>query len=376
MEMLMQQFGEISVSIYMPVTELGAGRRKHSIEFKNLLREAQESLLEMNLRPTEMHDFLRPARELLEDSDFWRRQSAGVAAFVNSSWFRTYSLPYTCETAVVVAHRFHLKPMLPLMEDRGYRLLALSQNEVRLFDCTPYSFNEIKPKNVPMRLEDALKPDIAEKQLQFHTQTSGATGRDKRSAMFHGHGTGTDGVKSDILRFFQMVSKGLQSVLEEEGKPLLLAGVEYLHSIFRTANQYSGLLDAGIAGNTEKMSEQQIHEESWSIMQAYFRGKKREGFSRFEELNGTGRTGSDLRTIVPAAVEGRVDTLFVAEGVHQWGSFDDASQSLELHERRNSGDVDLSDFAAVQTYLKSGVVYSVNRDEIAGIPDCSAIFRY
>ena len=72
--------------------------------------------------------------------------------------------------------------------------------------------------------------------------------------MFHGHGIGVDDSKDNILRFFRAVEKGLQSQPVLKQRPLILAGVEYLHSIYRTVNTYPHLLETGVAGNIEKMS--------------------------------------------------------------------------------------------------------------------------
>jgi len=44
--------------------------------------------------------------------------------------------------------------------------------------------------DTPRKIEDILKYDDPEKQLQYHTGTS--SGKGKRSAIFHGHGVGTD----------------------------------------------------------------------------------------------------------------------------------------------------------------------------------------
>jgi hypothetical protein len=377
LKMLLEKTGGIRVSIFTPTHELGKEERKHPIRFKNLLREVEGSMSETGLRSAAIREFLEPARELIADSAFWRRQDAAAAVFITTGWFRTYSLPYETEPTFVVADRFHLKPVLPLLaSDYDYVLLSLSQNRVRVFECQPYAIHEIRPKNIPWSLEEALQYEDPEKQLQFHTQTSAAEGSEQRAAMFHGHGAGNEDSKNDIRRFFRMIAKGLQPLLAEKRKPLLLAGVEYLHSIYKDANLYSDLLETGIAGSTENFSLKELQEKSWGAMQAYFREKLEMEFSRYEELSGTARASSDIRTIVPASCEGRVDTLFVTAGSHHWGSFVPGEHSPVLHAAQQPGDVDLSDFAAVHSFRKGGRVYVRNRGEFPRMPECAAIFRY
>jgi hypothetical protein len=94
-------------------------------------------------------------------------------------------------------------------------------------------------------------------------------------------------------------------------------------------------------------------------------------------LAGTGKTSGDLKKIIPSAYQGRVDALFVAVGVQQWGAFEANAGELEVHESRQPGDQDLLDLAAVQTLTHAGDVYAVTPDEI---PDSrspvAAVFRY
>jgi len=371
---LMEVRSGACVSIYMPADEVGKEKRKNPIRLKNLLRDAENALLQQDLRPAAAKDFLKRAQVLVADSAFWRKQSSGIAIFLNPQWFRTYSLPLEFKTEVVVSDRFHIKPILPLLTaDYGFFVLALSQKKIGFFECTPYDIREIALQNIPLSLDEALKYDDPERQLQFHTGTSGASGKDQRSAMFHGQ---ADDSKDDILRFFRMVEKGLQPLLAKEQKPLLLAGVEYLHAIYKSANTYSKLLESGITGNIDKFSEQQLHEKSWNIARVHFRKEREEEFSRYRDLRDTRLATGDIKEIVPASFEGRIDTLFVAAGSRQWGSFDAEKRSLMLHSEQEPGDWDLTDFAAAHAYMKGGRVYVVKPEEFPEPLLCAAIFRY
>jgi hypothetical protein len=365
------------VSIYMSAPELGREKRKHPIKLKNLLHSVEEKLLEGDTRPASVKNFLKPIQDLVTDNDFWRKQSPGIAVFLDSKWFRPLLLPYECGELVVASDRFHLKPILPLLtEDREFCVLALSQNQVKCFQCTPYDIEEIELPNVPTSLAEALKYDDAEKQLQFHTQTSGMTGNNQRAAMFHGHGIGVDDSKDNILRFFRAVEKGLQSQPILKQRPLILAGVEYLHSIYRAVNTYPYLLDTGITGNIEKTSPLQLLEKSREVVDSHFKKKRDDELSRYTDLSGTDLVSADIKEIVPAADEGRIDTLFVAAGSEQWGIFDAEMRSVALEERPKLGAYDLADYAAVHAYLKGGKVYVVDTQEVPEISKCAAILRY
>ena len=72
----------------------------------------------------------------------------------------------------MIAEQFDLKPLLPLFTAGGrYYQLAISQNQVRLFEGTRFGINETDLRDAPRSLEEALKYDVRESQLQAHTGT-------------------------------------------------------------------------------------------------------------------------------------------------------------------------------------------------------------
>jgi hypothetical protein len=112
------------------------------------------------------------------------------------------------------------------------------------------------------------------------------------------------------------------------------------------------------------------------VAEPYFLAKEQEAVARFKGLGGTGRASSDVRTIVPAAAEGRVDTLWVARGVQVWGRFDSTDDSVLVHEVAEPGDQELLDLAAVQTILHAGTAYPMDRMTPSDTVSIAAIFRY
>src|SRR5919106_1830704 len=157
------------VSIYMPIHRAGPEVQQDPIRLKNLLREAEARLCAGDIRAPEARTILEPAQNLLQNDLFWRYQSDGLALFLAPGAFHYYCLPYEFAELVVVTDRFHLKPLLPLLSSRGrqFFVLAVSQNAVRLLDCTQYEINEIAVENIPSSLTEALKYDDPQRQLQF-----------------------------------------------------------------------------------------------------------------------------------------------------------------------------------------------------------------
>lgn len=373
LEKLVEERGETCVSIFLPTHRAGTETQQDPIRLKNLLGRAREDLLAKGLRSTEADQILEPARRLLADEVFWRYQSDGLAMFLTRNDSRYYRLPLRFEELAVIANRYHVKPVLPLLTGDGqFYILALSQNEVRLLRATRQSVGEVELRDVPESLADALKHDDPERQLQFHTGTSG--GRGGRAAVFHGHES-TDS-KETILRYFRQIDRGVREVLKGSRALLVLAGVVYLLPIYREATAYPHLVEEVITGNPEGMSEEELHREAWTAVRPHFLKARREATARYELLAGTGLTSNDLREIVPAAYYGRVDILFTAAGSRRWGAFDPGSGEVELHEEAEFGDDDLLDFAAVQTLLNKGTVYVPDPEDVPDGSVVASVFRY
>lgn len=363
------------VSIFMPTHLGGAETQQDKIRFKNLLREAEKGLTMSCLRCTELKGFLQRPRTLLQNSLFWGHQSDGLAIFLSPHTFSYYRVPVDFKELVVVADRFHIKPLLPLTSGDGrFYVLALSQNQCRLFHGSRYSVVDVDFEAVPGRLADVSMAKGLEKQFHLHSGRPGTKG--ERATIFHGHGTGTTDNKEKILLYFREVDRGLHKVLRDEQAPLVLAGVEFLLPIYREANTYPCLVDEGVSGNPEGLSAEELHGQAWNIVQPYFRKARDEAMAQYRQVATTKKSSCDVKAIVRSAYYGRVELLFAAIGLQGWGTFDLAANTVHLRDEAEPGDSDLLDFAAIHTLLNGGTVYGVEPDEVPGDAPLAAVFRY
>lgn len=366
-----------SVSIFMPTERLSREVQQNPIRLKNLLKTAQNRLTEeTDLNSSEIESLLKPAADLLDDTAFWQHQAEGLAIFLSSETFQYYRLPFNFEELVVVMERFHIKPLFPIFSRDGrFYILALSQNQIRLFYGTRETVNQIElPSEVPQSLAETLKYDQVNKHQQFHTKTAGGQG--DRDAIFHGQGHKEANRDSDLLRYFQQIDKGIGHLLEDDTAPLVLAGVDYLFPIYKKANTQPQPIIEGITGNPEEKKAEELHQSAWELVQPYFQQSQEQAIAEFQELLNGSQASEDIRTIVPAAYQGRVDTLFVALGVQQWGKFDLHSNTIQLHAEAHPNDRDLLDSAALHTLLNGGTVYALEPANMPHKVPLAATFRY
>ena len=367
------------VSMFMPMIQRGSATQQNPIRCKTLLRQAEEQLLTHGLRPQEVQELVQPVQQLLPNRDFWQRQSHGLALFMAPQIFRAYRVPLALDELVVVTHRFHVKPLLPLLGGDGhFFVLALSQKAVRLLQGTRFDINEIELQGVPQGVSAALRYDDVEKKGHHYP---GSQGRPAGGVSpLAGHGVGIEDATHEpndsVLRYFHQVDAGLRPYLRNEHAPLVLAGVEYLLPIYRRANTYSYLLGEGIAGNPEGLRPEELQERAWGVVQPHFQQTQEGAIAQYRQLVGTGRASNEITAILTAAYDGRIDTLFVSVGLQQWGVFHEESRTVDVHRDAVAGDEDLLDTAAMYTLLTRGTVYAIAPDQMPDQTPAAAILRY
>ena len=354
--------------------------QQNPLRLRNQIREVENRLLLSKSRFIDREELLKPMQALLDDTQFWLHQSDGLAIFRSPKLFHYYRLSSKFQEQVVVSDHFYLKPLLPFLTNDGrFYILALSQNKLRLLECTRYSATEVElPESVPGSLSEALKYDDPENQLNYHSSSSGSLiGKGgRRGTIFHGQGVGTDDEKDNILRYFQQVDKGLHELLHNEKAPLVLAGVDYLLPIYQKANTYAHLIDQGLQGNPDKLRTEDVHSQALPIVEPYFQKAQREVFDFYREYAGTERVSNNTGKIVLAAFYGRVENLFAAVNEEQWGIFDPVSNIVHIHKEARFNDDDLLDVAATQTLLHGGSVYAVDRAQMPDEGLLAAVYRY
>lgn len=364
------------VTICMPTHGTGENGLQDALRLKNLAQQAEYQLAEDWVRAPEARDMMDRIRTLPTIPEFWAGRSQGLGLFLEPGSLATFRVPLALEEFLHVNQRFCVRPMLPLLTstDRFF-VLALSQNQPRLFGANRYRVEQIEVPGLPSRLDEALNLDSADRGSQVHSGgRGGASG--KATGVFHGQGGEPDTHKEELVQYFRLVDEALMRVLGGETAPLVLAGVGYLLPIFRRVTRYSHVVEGEATGNWDHVHVREIHAKAWLLVEPGFRHARDEARSKFQRLVGTGKASSDIREALPAAARGQVESLLVSARAHVWGMFDADRNLVEWHDAYQRGDDDLLDVAAVQTLLNRGQVYCVEPHELPTADPLAAVFRY
>ncbi|RYG18590.1 hypothetical protein EON82_22435 [bacterium] len=368
-----------AVSIYLPTHRAGSGARQDPIEFKNLLRDAEARLVERGMRGTEARDLLQSATDLLDDVSLWDNNLDGLAVFVSPGIFHAYKLPIAPQSTVHVNDRFHVKALLPILSDREFYVVAVSQHDVRLLRCSRTACQRIElPKDVETKIEN-----VREGQGEHATTTQrnagglGGGAGQGAAGTFHGETVEVERRHAEDVRFlFRQEDDGIRRAADIGDALVVLAGDIHVTPIFREVSKLKNIVEETIRGNQEIVADSELHAKALEILEPIWHKELNNEQETFGTALAQGKASRDVQEILIAAMDGRVNTLFVAPAESQWGRIDEEKRSVELHDSESPGDEDVLDWATLKTMQTSGRVLVVDRDKVPGNGPIAAVMRY
>lgn len=372
---LAQPDGIPCISLYVP---LDIDARQNSVRLKNLLREAQRHLVEHGGGHEEM---LKPLEQLLERQALADHSGQGFAAFVSPHRFKTFEVPAPLPEQVLVGSRFHFKPLLPFLAQGRFYVLALSQHEVRLLECTMSEHERVSlPNEVPANLEESRRFDDAsggeEGQITDHRRGRVA-GPNFGGGSMHGVGVSNHVVEEHRARFLRQVNTGLHKLLNGQKLPLILAGVDDIVHEFREIFEYPHVLEGHLSGNFDSVGSGELHQKACPLAERHFHESEGRALSGYTPALLNGLATSDLEQVLPAAHDGRIATLFVACDQQVFGRYTVESRGTERLMPDHPDAQELLNLAALETLSKGGEVICI---EQARLPEpespIAAIYRY
>ena len=348
------------VSIYVATTPISTEVEASRIEFKNLASGANERMRASAADRDTVEAIEEALDELTEDVAFWRLQANTLAVFVTATSMRTFRLPNRLGSAVHLADRFHVKPLLRATTfPHAAFLLAVAQNSVRLVEISP----DLPAWTIPV--EDL--PDSA-------ASAAGKASLGDRSPS--GRFQGGEGQKRHLARYARQIDAAIRPVLTGTSLPLILAATEPLDAIFRGVCSYPLLVETGVTGNPEGTSDAQLATAARPILDDLHAAELTALQARFEERRVSGRAASDIAQIARAATFGAVDTLFVDIERSMPGSIDEESGAVTHDEDTGPSSYGILDEVARRVFLNGGRILAVRAEDVPDGAAAAALLRY
>lgn len=368
---------DVCISIYLPTHQSGiaVNERVDAISFKNAIQKTEKELQHKITEPSRIQQLLEPCYRLLADEAFWNNLSKGLAVFVADNMFRYVLLPFTPIEKTIINKGFYLSPLAEIVErDEYFYLLMISKKQVQLFRADLFGMTSIAVPDLPEGIDDVVHFEEKDDQKLFKTG-GGAAGR---GANFHGMGAGKPDEKKNISLYLKEVNNTLWTqVLHTETAPLLIAAVDYIVPLYKKVNTYNHLWsEAVIRGGTEHESASVVYDLAMEKMTPYFMQKRTTALKNYADASATMRTTSLPTRIIPAAYYGRIENLFILKGVHIWGKFDEATDTLYMHSHYENDDEDLVDQSVIKTIAHGGSVFLMEKNEMPEESNMAALMRY
>ncbi|HXQ26049.1 MAG TPA: hypothetical protein VN822_06560 [Candidatus Acidoferrales bacterium] len=360
------------ISVYLPLGSGAAAAKPEFAQIRRLLQTSQASFEGAPVTAAEAEVLLSSQwHRVLESQPVHGGGAAGLVLFLSGGFFACYQLPASFPARVVIGREFYIRPLLHLVSaDDQFLILAASQKHVRFFRCSRYGIHGLTLERIPELLRQDLETHSIEKQIQFHSGTPSLPG--KKGVVFYGS---EPDPKDRILRFFRDIDQKVKGSLKGQHAPLVVAAVDYLFPIYKTANTYPHLLETSIGGNPDLTTPEALHAAAWKVVEKHLEEAKDRSFGVYKDHINTDSTSSSLRKVLPSAQEGRVRFLFVPEETEHWGSLV-PPETVHVHGKRENGDAELLNLASVLTIRGGGQVYIVAQNQLPEGAELAAAFRY
>lgn len=280
---------DVAVSIYAPTHKMAPENQGDRIVVKNLMTQALEII--STLGPARDYEKLVQNVNAAFDSVDWNHSTEGVALLASEQGFHKFDLSHQPLEQVTVSDTFSIAELAKTVNKSWeYYLLVLSESPTRLFRGDREQLTEIKG-GFPFE----------------HTGRGGASGLPTA----FGQQTSVI-VDEEHRKFFRKISDELTKNQSLEELPLVATGVErFLAFWSEVAPEHSPAV--GIEGSYDFMSEAELINKTWPIIQDYFRAQNKLVVEKLNIARGNKTYAGGFEEVAEVAAAGRVAQLVVSD---------------------------------------------------------------
>lgn len=281
---------ENCITIILNTHRTTPDNQKDIILLKNLIREAEDRLIE-NVDKRVAANLIERMNNLESTIDHTHNLES-LILFVNDKVSEFIRLPMTVTDRVVIGDTFATRDLMRSLHlNSRYYVLVLSQQNARLIQA----FNDkvIKEIGSPFPIENK----------SFHPSS-------KREAVVGNRQT------SLIAEYFNQIDKEVNKIRKDTGLPVLICTDESNYNEYiKIADQKNTIFQTYLNGIRLEEKDHAIVKEAWPIIKDYVVERNNNRKAELEKAVGTGNFLSDMNDIWRGIKEGKVQTVFVEQGM-------------------------------------------------------------
>ncbi len=361
------------ISIYQETSRHLTDNKRDALVFKNLVKEVESSLTK-KYSDKEIKPLMEMFDAIENESTFWSHAYDSIALFASLDDCIIYTLKSPTRTFTVVADSFHIKPLIQYFQImQTYQILDLDAQSFQIFEGNPYHIEKlVLNDDIPTTKDQILGTELTDS-YQTHGTYGGASGK----ATFHGHGGKKAEEEIDLERFFRRIDKIVNEKISKSSKlPLILLSPSEYHSLFQEVSDNLFLEEESISGSFETFDKEELEKHLEEFATITFNKLKEKLMDQYHELRASEKSSDQLFEIISAAIDGRIEVLFIETDKIISGKIDRVTKKIMTEPFSNPEYDDILDDLAQLALEKGGQVYVLDKEEMPTESGVAAIYRY
>lgn len=368
------------VSIYLPTHPTYPDCLQDPIRLSNGLKEVERQLTDAGWRESDVAALVAEAAKRDKDDLFWRFQDEGLAVFIEDGATQWVKLPAPVEELTVVANRYHVRPLIPLLRDKGaFHILAVTEDGARFFTASEDHIHQVQLEDVPAGLEELRERTGFDADVGFHSRDRGQQVGGSAAPKYAALGdSGKDYQKTLLDQFTLKVAKAVDAHLAASEAPLVLVALPQTLGLLSEHLDYAHVAEDKLSVDPGHLSEDELHKRAWAVAEPILTRDREQLRERLRNAVEGAQPdyATHLGSIIRATEEGRVDTVFVSPGEPVWGIYDPSHRIVRIDRSANADNEDLLNLVALRTLAQGGDVRRLPDDLRDTVGPVAALYRY
>ena len=345
-------YSKNSITVILKTHRTFPDNNQDAILLKNLIKDAENRLLAEN-SSREVQELIDKLNTLANSIDH-RQNQESLILFVSNDVVDFVRLPIPVESRVVVDNTFATRDLIRGLHARaGYYVLVLSKDEARLIEASNDKVVQEFGDDFPFKNEFS---QVSKSELSD-------AGR----------------LRNLSAEFFNRVDKAVNQIRKDNPMPVLVASDQQnYHEYMKIADEPKTILDFFLNGNKQTEKDFNIVSEAWNIVKEDVTKRNNERKADLQKAVSANKFLSDTNEIYQAIKQGKVQTLFVEQGLFQPAIMENDQITYVTDEDRNGKDVidDIYDELIEMNLKHGGDVVFLPKGELNKFSGFAGITRY